>query len=92
MTIGLITVAAIVATSALILLVTRQYEPPPNLTPTRALRYLLMCAGMFLVSLVALQDPLMQDVGRGGLVASMIALAGLVAVMVDAVRMEASNV
>ena len=85
-TIGWITVIAIAAASVLVLLITRKYEPPPTLRPTVATRYLLMCAAMFLVSLVALQDPLTIDAGRGGMVVSVIALAGLAVVMVDASR------
>jgi O-antigen/teichoic acid export membrane protein len=68
--------------------ITRRYAPPPTLTPTRALILLLMCNAVFLLSVGALQDPLMQREGWIGIVASLVMMAGLVVVIVDELRRQ----
>ena len=65
-----------------------KYEEPKPLTWPVALRYLLMCAAVFLLALLAMGDPLLCDWYGWMLVVSVLFLAALVIVLGDSVGYE----
>ena len=74
-----------ILTAIVVPLFLTRYEPPPELGAVVAVRYLLMALALFLVSLVGLRSPLTVEISYLGLGASVVFLAGLVVVLVDAV-------
>ena len=58
---ALIAIVSIIVVSIVVAAwVYRRYEEPPPLTPLAALRYLLMCAAVFLLSLGEVRNLLME--------------------------------
>lgn len=83
MTVVIIAAAVILAIPAY---ATLRWAPPPRLTPLVAARHLLACCAVFLLSLVARQDPLAGDFWHWTLLASVLFLVMLVLVLWDEVR------